>query len=170
MISIPLTRLHLARGFIVKTIQSRRAIFGDGFPSANEAAFSLITIQRNKQFVYFLWLNFCNCRVIYCLHLNQWFYLSITFDSGNIKAFVDGSRNYINGSYNKRNPQLQPKFVFRIGKNQSAPLQRTSSFNGNMANVAIWNRALSSDEINSVMWKGYECFSYYRKKRTTGLV
>ncbi len=27
---------------------------------------------------------------------------------------------------------------------------------GNLANVAIWNRALSSDEINSVMWKSYE--------------
>jgi hypothetical protein len=26
----------------------------------------------------------------------------------------------------------------------------------NLANVAIWNRALSSDEINSVMWKSYE--------------
>jgi hypothetical protein len=29
-------------------------------------------------------------------------------------------------------------------------------FNGNLANVAIWNRALTSDEINSVMWKSYE--------------
>jgi len=29
-------------------------------------------------------------------------------------------------------------------------------FNGNLANVAIWNRALSSDEINSVMWKSYD--------------
>jgi hypothetical protein len=27
---------------------------------------------------------------------------------------------------------------------------------GNLANVAIWNRALTSDEINSVMWKQYE--------------
>jgi hypothetical protein len=27
---------------------------------------------------------------------------------------------------------------------------------GNLANVAIWNRALTSDEINSVMWKGYD--------------
>ena len=27
---------------------------------------------------------------------------------------------------------------------------------GNLANVAIWNRALSSDEINSVMWKSYD--------------
>lgn len=31
--------------------------------------------------------------------------------------------------------------------------------NGNLANVAIWNRALSSDEINSVMWKSYEALS-----------
>ena len=30
---------------------------------------------------------------------------------------------------------------------------------GNLANVAIWNRALSSDEINSVMWKSYEALS-----------
>jgi hypothetical protein len=29
-------------------------------------------------------------------------------------------------------------------------------FKGNLANVAIWNRALTSDEINSVMWKSYE--------------
>ena len=28
-----------------------------------------------------------------------------------------------------------------------------SNFDGNMANVAFWNRALSSDEINAVMWK-----------------
>ena len=27
------------------------------------------------------------------------------------------------------------------------------NLDGNLANVAIWNRALSSDEINSVMWK-----------------
>jgi hypothetical protein len=29
-------------------------------------------------------------------------------------------------------------------------------WDGNLANVAIWNRALTSDEINSVMWKQYE--------------
>lgn len=35
----------------------------------------------------------------------------------------------------------------------------TRTFNCNLANVAIWNRALSSDEINSVMWKSYEGLS-----------
>ena len=27
--------------------------------------------------------------------------------------------------------------------------------NGNLANVAIWNRALHPDEINAIMWKSY---------------
>ena len=39
-----------------------------------------------------------------------------------------------------------------IGKNNLG----TDYFDGNLANVAIWNRALSSDEINSVMWKSYD--------------
>jgi hypothetical protein len=28
--------------------------------------------------------------------------------------------------------------------------------NGNLANVAIWNRALTSDEINTAMWASYD--------------
>ena len=35
--------------------------------------------------------------------------------------------------------------------------------NGNLANVAIWNRALSSDEINSVMWKNYDALEASEK-------
>ena len=33
------------------------------------------------------------------------------------------------------------------------------NLDGNLANVAIWNRALTSDEINSVMWKSYQALS-----------
>ena len=45
----------------------------------------------------------------------------------------------------------------RVGTDSTyTPLQY---WNGNLANVAIWNRALSSDEINSVMWKSYEALS-----------
>ena len=40
----------------------------------------------------------------------------------------------------------------------------TSHFKGNLANVAIWNRALSSDEINSVMWKGYSLLNTSEKE------
>ena len=44
----------------------------------------------------------------------------------------------------------------RIGRTSYDP---AIYFKGNLANVAIWNRALSSDEINSVMWKSYEALS-----------
>ena len=32
----------------------------------------------------------------------------------------------------------------------------TNYFDGNLANVAIWNRALTSDEINTAMWASYD--------------
>jgi hypothetical protein len=37
-------------------------------------------------------------------------------------------------------------------------------WDGNLANVAIWNRALTSDEINSVMWKGYDSLTASEQK------
>ena len=40
-------------------------------------------------------------------------------------------------------------------------------FSGNLANVAIWNRALTSDEINSVMNKSYDDLN---ASETKGLV
>ena len=134
-----------------------RAIFGDGFPSANEAAFSLITIQGTNN----LYISYGSTSVIVANllpSLNQWFYLSITFDSGNIKAFVNGSELY-NGSYNNAYPQHNRSSFLGARKNQSAPYNALQFFNGNLANFAIWNRALSSDEINSVMWKSYEALS-----------
>jgi len=131
-----------------------RAIFGDGFPSANEAAFSLITIQGTNN----LYISYGSTSVIVANllpSLNQWFYLSITFDSGNIKAFINGSQLY-NGSYNNAYPQHNRSSVLGARRNQSAPYNAFQFFDGNLANVAIWNRALTSDEINSVMWKSYE--------------
>ena len=138
-----------------------RAIFGDGFPSANEAAFSLITIQGTNN----LYISYGSTSVIVANllpSLNQWFYLSITFDSGNIKAFVNGSELY-NGSYNNAYPQHNRSSFLGARKNQSAPYNALQFFNGNLANVAIWNRALSSDEINSVMWKGYDALATTEK-------
>ena len=42
--------------------------------------------------------------------------------------------------------------VFNIGVRYNL----VQPFEGNIANFAAWNRALSSDEINSVMWKSYD--------------
>lgn len=40
-------------------------------------------------------------------------------------------------------------------------------FAGNLANVAFWNRALTSDEINSIQWKRYDLLT---SGESTGLV
>ena len=41
----------------------------------------------------------------------------------------------------------------RMASPTSTTTALANYFEDNLANVAIWNRALSSDEINSVMWK-----------------
>jgi len=131
-----------------------RAIIGDGYPSANEAAFSLITIQSSSNLFISYGSSSINAANL-LPSLNQWFYLSVTFDSGNINAFINGSKLY-NGSYNNAYPQHNRSQFLGARRSQSSPYDAIQFLDGNLANVAIWNRALTSDEINSVMWKSYE--------------
>ncbi len=82
---------------------------------------------------------------------NKWYFVTGTKEGTSFKLYIDGSLSNT-GSGGVTNPTTLN--TFNIGR-----LERTSNTNyvdGNLANVAIWNRALSSDEINSVMWKGYE--------------
>jgi len=88
------------------------------------------------------------------LSANQWYHISATWDdSANAwKMYLDGSE--------KQTLQTSSIAGFGSGSGYVILGKRNGSndqwFNGNLANVAIWNRALSSDEINSVMWKGYQ--------------
>lgn len=84
------------------------------------------------------------------LTLNEWYYITATKEGNTLKIFVDGSQQ---GSQTDSTGSVTLN-TFNVGR-----LERTTAsnyFDGNLANVAIWNRALSSDEINSVMWKGYQ--------------
>ena len=84
------------------------------------------------------------------LTLNEWYYITATKEGNTIKIFVDGSEH---GSQTDSTGSVTLN-TFNVGR-----LERTTASNyydGNLANVAIWNRALSSDEINAVMWKGYQ--------------
>ena len=80
---------------------------------------------------------------------NRWYFVSATWDGSNSSWYVDGSL-VSTQSYTPFNTDT----TF-LGKT----ITNTQWWNGNLANVAIWNRALSSDEINSVMWKSYEALT-----------
>jgi hypothetical protein len=78
---------------------------------------------------------------------NEWFFATITYDGTTAKMYIDGSVNQSTAA----SETVSVTTNARIGtRSFSTP---ANPFNGNLANVAIWNRALTSDEINSVMWK-----------------
>jgi len=82
-------------------------------------------------------------------YANKWVYLVCSYDSTTQKVYVDGS--LISSSATSQT--ISTTTDARIGANSYSLIDY---YSGNLANVAIWNRALTSDEINSVMWKQYE--------------
>ena len=80
---------------------------------------------------------------------NEWVFVVATYDGTTQKLYFDGSLQ--NSSTTSKT--IDVEINAKIGR---ASYTTGAQFNGNLANVAIWNRALTSDEINSVMWKGYD--------------
>ena len=88
-----------------------------------------------------------------------WHHLAFTQthngSSSTYKVYLDGSEQTITTSGTPQ--QITLKEVTIGAWNASNTISRP--WDGNLANVAIWNRALTSDEINSVMWKSYEALT-----------
>ena len=80
---------------------------------------------------------------------NVWVYIVGTYDGTTQKLYIDGS--LITSQATSQTISTANDAI--IGRRRDLV---TDYFKGNLANVAIWNRALSSDEINSVMWKSYD--------------
>jgi hypothetical protein len=81
---------------------------------------------------------------------NEWFCIVGTYDGTTQRLYIDGSQV---GS-STPSQTISTTTGARIGaRSHTSPAYY---WDGNFANVAIWNRALSSDEVNSVMWKGYQ--------------
>jgi len=92
-------------------------------------------------------------RNIVSVPTSEWVYVNLTYNGSNLKLFLNGSNVdtiSATGTVDFRGAGLSERLY--IGS-------QTDPFNGNLANVSIWNRALTSDEINSVMWKPYQALS-----------
>ena len=83
------------------------------------------------------------------IYKDDWAFAVGTYDGTTAKLYIDGSL----ASSSATSQTISTTNNATIGKQSFADSQY---YDGNLANVAIWNRALSSDEINSVMWKGYQ--------------
>jgi hypothetical protein len=80
---------------------------------------------------------------------SKWHYVSASYNGTTQSLFIDGSL-MASGTTSQTINTTTNALIGRLSYTAA------SYMNGNLANVAIWNRALSSDEINSVMWKSYE--------------
>ena len=79
-------------------------------------------------------------------YADEWVYVVGTYDGTTQKL-------YINGSLDQSVAVSQTISTTTNARIGALNYSLANYFDGNLANVAIWNRALSSDEINSVMWK-----------------
>ena len=77
---------------------------------------------------------------------DEWIYFVGTYDGTTQKLYKNGSLL----STATTSQSVSTTTDATIGR---VTYDNSSYYKGNLANVAIWNRALSSDEINSVMWK-----------------
>jgi hypothetical protein len=83
----------------------------------------------------------------------QWDHFALTWDS-------NGSKVYFLGSQTGSNVTAPTSYSSAPTTSYiGAKMNLSNFFTGNLANVAIWNRALTSDEINSVMWKPYQALT-----------
>lgn len=90
-------------------------------------------------------------------YVGEWFYIVATYNGTTAKIYIDGSEEQSVATSQTISTTTDACIGVRNFQ------QDTAYWNGNLANVAIWNRALSSDEINSVMWKPYQALTTTEK-------
>jgi hypothetical protein len=91
----------------------------------------------------------------------SWNYIMLTWDSS-------GSKIYHNGNYQGQNTNAPANWASTPNNTYIGARYTTGNkYVGYMCNVAIWSRALSAEEVRSVMMKSYDDLS---ASETKGLV
>ncbi|MEI6850106.1 MAG: LamG domain-containing protein, partial [archaeon] len=85
---------------------------------------------------------------------NQWHLVTLSFGGGTISLYLDGTL----AGQTSGNPSLQS---FTFGSYNTCD---THSFNGQMDELAIWNRILSSQEIQTIYNSQSGNYGYYESK------
>jgi hypothetical protein len=93
-----------------------------------------------------------------------WHFYSVVWTGSAWLLYIDGSAQ---STTTHGTPAAFNMGTFGIGVRMDDGSTPTSYFAGNLANVAVWNRALTSDEINSIQWKRYDLLT---AGESTGLV
>ena len=138
------TNHTIAAWVYVDSFSSWNAIFAAQDGSSDGIRFSITSDSR----IYYK-LNGSSVYPADTISANNWYHIAVNYDGSTLKIYLDGS---LLGDYSS-STTIDNSTNATIGKRSDVDTDR---MDGNLANVAIWNRALSSDEINSVMWKGYE--------------
>jgi hypothetical protein len=128
----------------IDSFTSWNAIFAAQDSSSDGIRFSITSDSR----IYYR-LNNSSVYPADTISANNWYHIAVNYDGSTLKVYLDGS---LLGDYSS-STTINNSTNATIGKRSDVDADRVD---GNLANVAIWNRALSSDEINSVMWKTYE--------------
>ena len=145
------TNHTIAAWVYVDSFSSWNAIFAAQDGSSDGIRFSITSDSR----IYYR-LNGSSVYPADTISANNWYHIAVNYDGSTLKIYLDGS---LLGDYSS-STTIDNSTNATIGKRSDVDTDR---MDGNLANVAIWNRALTSDEINSVMWKNYDALEASEK-------
>ena len=95
-----------------------------------------------------------------------WHHMAVTQDDTTLKMYIDGIVQADTDTNSKWFSDVNDLDTLRIGVREDSSANEYP-FDGNIKNVAVWNRALSATEIQNVMYKTYTDLS---GTLTSGLV
>jgi len=83
---------------------------------------------------------------------DTWYHVAVTWDGVNVQLYLDGSPEGSPVANSIFNPPAGTYYT-NIGTAQTAATTHYDDFNGKIDEVAVWQRGLSSDEVDT-LWNG----------------